>query len=353
MSEENKVEDVENEIIEKSEEVVEELDETLEEKLDGSKALTPQATKIKKHLEAKKLVEEAKSIVKASDSEMQDCKLLLEEDLRDYEDAKRALAVGGFDEAKALLSELGHEPVSETEQEEGTVVFEAKNDVKPIILKDVNSGRFTGFLLSLLGGAVTLGALVYWATEKLGMTLYVDKVPSNETIQTIFGWIGTQVGRVDDAMNGGLLVSAIVLVVMILIYVLRVWLKGGSNLRFATEQMKETQKYITHKTNCKVEMDRVDAHITDTIKVLKDYEVLLNEQSGKLKRVLYFEGQKSALSEYHTKSVLEMKDTQNLIENIGRFIATPMSEEGKLSGKSSLFLHSAKEALQKVLARFS
>jgi len=346
MSVENNVENIQDEIIE-------EVEDTLEEMKNESKVLTSQPSKMKKHHEAKKLVEEAKSIVKASESELQDCRLLLEEDLRDYETAKKELFVGGYDEAKVLLSELGHAPTQETEQEEEHVVFEAKEDVKPIVLKDVKSGRFTGFLLSILGGAVTLGGLVYWATEKLGMTLDITKVPTSESTQNIFGWFGTQIGRTNDVTNGGLLVGAVVLAVMILIYVLRVWLKGGSNLRFATEQMKNTQKYITYKTNCKVEMDRVDAHISDAIKVLKDYEVLLNEQDGKLKRVLHFEGKKNTLSEYHTTSVQEMKDTQNLIENIGRFITTPMSEEGKLSGKSTLLLHSAREALQKILSQFS
>jgi len=338
--------------IDELEEEREEITEEIEENVEKSTALTPNNTKVKKHHAAKKLVEEAKSIVQSSENEMQDCKLLLADDLREYEHAKQALKMGGLDDAKALLSELGYDDAS-IEIDENQVVFEAKDDVEPIVLKDVHSGRFTGLLLSLIGGAVTLGGLVYWATEKLGMTLDITKVPSNETIHNIFGWFGTQIGRPDDAINGALVVAAVVLAVMILIYLLRVGLKGSANLRFATQQMKETQKYITHKTNCKVEMDRVDAHITDAIEVLKDYEVLLNEQAGKLKRILHFEGQKDTLSDYHTKSVSEMKDTQNLIENIGRFMATPMSEEGKLSGKSTLFLHSAKEALQKVLARFS
>jgi len=338
--------------VDELEEQREEISENIEENVEKSTALTPNNTKIKKHHAAKKLVEEAKSIVQSSDNEMQDCKLLLADDLREYEHAKQALKMGGLDDAKALLSELGYDDAS-IEIDENQVVFEAKDDVEPIVLKDVHSGRFTGLLLSLVGGAVTLGGLVYWATEKLGMTLNITKVPSNETIHNIFGWFGTLIGRPDDALNGALVVAAAVLAVMILIYLLRVGLKGSANLRFATQQMKETQKYITHKTNCKVEMDRVDAHITDAIEVLKDYEVLLNEQGGKLKRILHFEGQKDTLSDYHAKSVSEMKDTQNLIENIGRFIATPMSEEGKLSGKSTLFLHSAKEALQKTLARFS
>ena len=352
MQEENSVE----ELVEKSEEIVENVEENIEENVEDAveetTALTSKDIKVKKHHAAKKLVEEAKSIVQASENEMQDCKLLLADDLREYETAKKALKAGGLDEAKALLSEFGHLD-SNIETDENHVVFEAKDDVQPIVLKDVHSGRFTGLLLSLLGGAATLGGLVYWATEKLGITLDITKVPSTETIQNIFGWFATQIGRPNDAINGGLMVGAVVLAVMILIYLIRVWLKGSSNLRFATKQIKEAQKYTTHKSNCKAEMDRVDAHITDAIKVLKDYEIVLNEQSGKLKRILHFEGKKENKSDYNSKSVTEMKDTETLIENIGRFISTPMSEEGKLSGKSSLFLHSAKESLEKILAKFS
>ena len=353
MSLENNIENVE-EIVEEVQEVVEEtVEEVVEEVEELEKPTTPTAKKMKKHLEAKKLVEEAKSIVQASDNEIDDCKLLLENDLKDYTLAKTALKEGGLDAAKALLLELGYTASSELDEEEDSVIFEAKDDVEPIVLKDVSSGKFTGFILSLFGGAATLGGLVYWATEKLGMTLYVDKIPSNETIQQIFGFFGTQVGRSGDATNGGLLVGAIVLAVMALIYLVRVSLKGSSNLHFATEQMKETEKYIEHKANCKEEMDKVDLHITDAINVLKDYEVVLNEQNGKLKRVLHFEGQQENSADYHTKSTAEMKATQNLLDSIGRFISTPMSEEGKLSGKSSLFLHSAKENLQKVLSNFS
>jgi len=47
-----------------------------------------------------------------------------------------------------------------------------------------------------------------------------------------------------------------------------------------------------------------------------------------------------------------MQDTSELIHAIKDFMSVPMSEEGKLSGKSSLFLHRAKSKVQKVLDRF-
>ena len=144
--------------------------------------------KIKKHDEAQLLVEKANMIVKEAEEQIEACKLLLSDDLKEYEEAKKALNEGGLNACEALLSESGYIDESEETIEEDSVVFEPKEDLEPIVLQDVSSGKFTGFLYSLIGGGATLAGLVYYATNKLGMTLDVSKVPSNGTLQTIFGW---------------------------------------------------------------------------------------------------------------------------------------------------------------------
>ncbi len=327
---------------EKVDTVAEEIEEVKEE------VIVP-VKNMKKHDQAKLLVEQANAIVHEAEGQLEKCKLLLSDDLKGYDDAKKALKEGGLDESEALLLVLGYTDNTEDAIEEDSVVFEPKEDLEPIRLQDVSSGKFTGFLYSLIGGGLTLAGLVYYATNKLGMTLDVSKVPSNETLQTIFGWFGTQIGRPDDATNGALVVGAAVVAVMGIIYAIRVSTKGNKNLNFATQQLEEAEAYTAHKGNCKEEMDKVDAHIHDAITTLSTYQVLLNEQKGKLQRILYIEGEKEALSEYHEKSIAEMRETQGLINSIRSFMSTPMSEEGKLSGKSTLFLHSAKSKMQKVI----
>jgi len=318
----------------------------------GSTALTPVAKKLKKHLEAKKLVEEAKSMAHDSANEMQDCKVLLENDLRDYEDAKIALHSGGLDDAKALLVELGHNSVSDLEVDEEEAIFDA-DDAESIEIKDISSGKFTGFILSLLTGVVTFIGLIYLATQKLAIVLDVTKMPDTKTSSDISNWFSSLVGVENNAEVGMAIIALIVLVVMVLVYALRVGLKSGSNLRFANHQMKETQKYITHKANCKIEMDRVDVHITDAINTLNDYQLLLNEKCGTLKRILHFEGVNVEKHGYTHSSLLEMKETQHLIGIVQDFIMQPMSNEGKLSEDTMDSLHQAKEEVQTVLSKLS
>jgi len=333
-------------------EVVNERDESIEHSVEELQPQRRQRKKMKKNEYAKELVEEAKGLVKESEKNVQDCKLLLEEDINEYIVAKTALKNNGLDEAIGLLSSLGDIDENWHNIEENDVVFEAKEEVKPLVLKEVRSGRFTGFLLSLLGGLATFGGLVYWATKKLGITLDISKVPENEIIEKVFSWFGSQVGQHNNAMIGSVAVGIAILAVMALIYFIRVWLKSGSNVHFAKKQMKETHKYISHKIDCKSEMDRVDEHIRNAVEVLKDYEILLGEQVGKLKRIFHFENVENDISNYERKSVDTINETQHLIQYVNDFIATPMSQEGRLSEKSITSLTQAKEYVEKLLMQW-
>ena len=340
------VENTQDEIIEQSHEMSpEELEAAMEEE--------PLPEKTKKHVKAQHLVKKAKKIVQEADERTNECKLLLESDLKEYEDAKTQLKSGGLDACASLVQTLGYQSKDDSlEEESDTVVFERKEEVKPIVIKDVSSGKFTGFLLALISGAATAIGLVYLATEKLNMTLNVTKVPSEDVIQSILAWFSTLVGMHENVAIGTGVFGTIVLLVMLLLYVMRVSLKANSNLHFAAKQFVEAQLYTEQKVNCEEEMDKIDDHIKDTIKTLKTYEVVFNEQRGKLQRILHIEGEREKSTDYHDKSYTEIRDTKELIRTIRDFMDTSMSEEGKLSSKSILLLQNAKDQIDKTLERF-
>jgi hypothetical protein len=327
----------------------------LEEKDNESKivdeVLLKEVQALKKHDEAKVLVTKAKNMIREVEDQTDACKLLLSDDLQAYEEAKQSLRTGGMDASEVLLNQLGYiEKDKKNYQKEEDLVFETKEDINTLVLHDVSSGKITGFLLSIGGGIMMFGVLMYYAMRRMEIRLDTKNIVSSETVHTIFGWFGTQIGRPYDAWNGGLLVGVVVLVIMVIIYLIRINIKGSKNLYFAAKQLKEAEIYTIHKENCKKEMDKVDAHIHDAIETLKTYQILLNEQKGKLERIFYFEGGQD-VPNYHEKSLIEMKETEDLLDAITGFMATSMSEEGKLSGKSTLFLHRAKSRMQKMIER--
>ena len=341
--EEEIIDELEDEVSQTIEEEGEHVEETIED--------PPLPANMKKHIKAKHLVEKAKKIVNEANNRIDACKLLLESNLKEYVDAKSELKKGGFDTCVLLVNQLGYQ-TTEDEEEKTTPMFEPKEDAKPIVLKDVSSGKFSGFIYALFGGVAAAIGMVYLATEKLEMTLNVTKIPSEDVMQSILAWFSTIIGMQENVIIGASVLGSVVILVMILIYVIRVNLKARSNLHFAVKQFVEAELYTEQKSNCKQEMDKVDAHIKDAIETMKTYEVLLNEQKGKLQRILYIEGSKEKSAGYHDKSYLEIRDTKELIRTIKEFMDISMSEDGKLSAKSVLFLQQAKDEIDKTLKRY-
>ena len=333
------------------EQASEETEESNEEK--GTDAplddeANAQIENLKKHEAALLLIEKTRHIVDDTEKQLDACKLLLQDDLKRYEDAKQSLEENALNESESLLKVLGYEE-SEEENPEDVVTFQPKEELPPFEVKDVSSGKFTSFLLALIAGFLTFVGLVYLATEKAGVTLDVTKVPTQETATKVLGWYATLFGGKPDLFLGGAFVFIVVMLVMGVIYGIRVASRASSNLAFAKQQLEEAQEYAKKKGDCKEEMDRVDAHMNDAVTALKTYEVILGEQNGKLKRILHIEGVKEHENEYHPKSLNEMHETKRLIESIKQFMATSMSEEGRLSEKSKVLLENAKEKLQQFI----
>jgi len=321
--------------------------ETSDEEAEGIDA---QIANLNKQDAAVLLIKKAKHIVHDAENQMEQCKVLLSDDLKDFEMAKESLKKGGMDECEEMLETLDYSGMNEENGDEEIVVFESKEEVPPVYIRDISSGKFTGFLLALIFGLATLLGLGYLATEKLGITLDLSKVPTPETYNAILSWFGSLIGTSTPAVGGAILVAA-VLIVMWIVYTIRVSLKAGSNLQFAKEQLAKAEEYAAFKGTCKDEMDSIDAHIKDAIETLKTYEVILHEQKGKLKRIHHLEKSDDESAQYHAKSLKEMEDTSDLIKAIKEFLNTSMSEEGKLSGKSTLFLYRAKNRLDKMIEK--
>ena len=302
-----------------------------------------------RHKYAVTLVEEAKRLVSEADKQLDDCRLLLDEDLRAFEEAKQSLKEAALNEAEALLDELGFAWQSGDELDEPDVVFEAKEEVSPLYVQDVSGGKFGSFVLALLGGAATAAGVMFAFATKAGVHIDFARMPDMTTCKQALGAVAQQLGFGQNEMIGGAITVAAALGVFFLIYGLRTGAKAKKNVAFAQQQLEEAKTYVAKKHDCKVQMDKVDAHIKDAIETLRLYEVILAEQNGKLRRIRFVEGTLDDVNGYHAGSRKVMQETGLLVDAIKGFIATPMSEEGKLSGKSTLFLHRAKNRAQELL----
>ena len=317
---------------------------------DNTNEIDSHIKNLKNHDAANLLVKKAKIIVDEADMQLQECKLLLESDLKGFNDAKESLKDNGLDASEALLTVLGY-TIEKDLVDDDMVAFVPEEKMEPMYIKDVSSGRFSSFIVALIVGFLTLSGLLYVATEKLGIVLNPSKMPTADVLNPIWNWFASLVSMPGNTAVGIGIVASAVLIAMWIVYKIRVTLRAGSNVKMAKEQLVAAEAYCDQKGSCKKEMDKVDAYINDAIETLKLYKVILTEERGKLERILHIEKEKIEEADFHPNSTLEMRDTQEMIEAIKDFMSVPMSEEGKLSGKSGLFLHRAKTKVQKVIDR--
>jgi len=346
---------------EKNEEIVEEVKAEAEEpekKMQEEEVekveldFDSQIKNMKKNDASKLLVKKARIIIKDAEHQLDECKLLLASDLKDYDNAVQKLKANGMDASEELLTQLGYVSDEEESEEnkniEDVVVFEPKEELAPLHIKDVSSGKFTGFIMGLLGGVVTFGGMAFVASEKLGITVDLSQLT---TMEPVYSFYSRLIGLKGDMFYGRIFMILVALLIVWLIYKIRVSMKASANLNHSTKQLAVAEEYSVQKGTCKEEMDKVDTYIHESIGTLKTYQIILNEQKGKLERIKHLEYEKIETSDFHHKSMLEMKDTQELISVIKDFMSVPMSEEGKLSDNSNLFLQRAKDRIQKVLDR--
>jgi hypothetical protein len=184
--------------------------------------------------------------------------------------------------------------------------------------------------------------LVYQATEKLGMTLNITKIPNNDTIESILSWFSIAIGQEPNAQLGLKILAGITLVTMVIVYWLFRTYKKSRNLHFSVKQFVEIELYLEGNVNCEQQSNEIHEYLESAIDTLSTSQVLLFEQYGKLNRIFYIEGNKEKATEYNEKSFFEIQETKELIKSIIKFINLPIVKDGKLSKDSVLLLANAK-----------
>ena len=306
---------------------------------------------LKKNVAAKLLVKKAKFIVHEAENQMESCKVIFEKDLEGYEKAKKALRENGLDASESLLSQLGYVWEGNTDNEESEVVFEPNEQVSPVEIREISTGRVSGIILGLLASLVIFLVLAFAAVKELGINLDIFNTPLGELVVPVLNWYGSYVGLDDNPLASGILLLSLFSLIAVGVYRMKIRMQENQNLIMAKEQLLAAEEYSTHKVTCQEQMKRVDRFINKSIDTLKLYQVILNEQQGKLGRILYMEKEKIGSSDFHPDSMTTMKDTQELVNYIKDFMAVPMSEEGQLSPKSSLYLLRAENRIQKVISK--
>jgi len=304
--------------------------------------VTPQGKN--EHEKAVNIVDNTKKIIADAQNQVNECMLLLKDDLEKFEVSKKELKESALDESEKLLLDLGFESDMLNDTQEAKIDFEeveAKAQEGRVEVKEVSQGKFYSFLVAIFFGALLALGVLYAAANATGNAFIPAKLTDINYITPLLSWVGEKSISNSSIGSGAGVLGVITLIVSYLIYIIRLSLRASKNLRQARDIHEEAEFYCTQKEECKAQMDRVDAHLNDTIKIINFYKILLQEQNMRLKRILFVE-ERQEFHTYHYKSQADLENTQRLVNSIMELLTTPIASQGQLAQEAEEALASSK-----------
>ncbi|NPA60947.1 MAG: hypothetical protein GXO06_01525, partial [Epsilonproteobacteria bacterium] len=291
--------------------------------------------KLNRSERARELVLDSKELIYEADRELESAKRSLLDNIDRFEDLKHNFLNTTFAKAQLLLDKLSYE-YSKTEPKDSfQISLGTPNET--IRVKNIKSGRFTGFILALIVMFITSAVWIYVATLNLGIDIPINppKIPERETIEQIFKWIGGGMwGDEGDIILGMSIVALSSLIVGFLVYKIRVSLKEKVNFKVANRIFEESNLYAEQQRERRKEIEKIDEHIKETLPMVKNYQYLLNEKNGTLQRIFHIEGEKEYYNNYHSSSIEAMKDSEKLMNRTEDLLNTPVTRDGRLNEDS-------------------
>jgi len=335
-STENKVTETVNEVELAMEEAQVEVEThaEIEEKVEVKEKVKKVKKPLSKNDEAKALMKSAEMIVSKADKDVKDVEDVVAEHVSEFKANKKVLSDSLLVETKSLLEKANYEYNNDDESSEPFELSLGSTKEK-MNIKNINSGRFSGLILAILGMLATVAAWMFFAIQKTGSVVGLDKVPEQSTLDTIFTWIGGgMTGSTGNALFGMITVALSTLFVGFLIYKMRVGMKESKNYKVANKAFESSHVYVEEQKESASEMERIDKHIVVATPLIESYAVILEEQNAKLKRILHVEGSLEDMSEYHPNSKHVIEETSNIMKRAERFVNAPVSKEGRFNEDS-------------------
>jgi len=299
---------------------------------------------ISKNEKAKELVENSVEIISKVDNEIESIKENVKKDISRFEEIKNNILNSSFVQSQILLNKASYD-YEQTDMGE-PVYITLDTPKEEIKIKNISTGGFTGFILSLIAMAGTTAGWVYVASKQVGVKIDPNnlKVPDEASINKMLEWIGGgMTGGQGNTLFGMATVGVSSLLVGYGVYKLYVMYREHKNFKIAQEIYEKSNLYAKKQEETKTEIQKIDEHVQQLVPLLENLKVLLDEQNGKLQRIIHVEGELEDSNNYHPTSIEEMQKTDRLMEQIEALMNTPVTtKDGKLNPEAVEALEEAK-----------
>ncbi len=349
-----------NEVKDGVTEVVENELQDVEQKIDESKikdveipqdsSLEEESKKksISEHGELVNRVEQTKELAKAKYSEYIEAEESLDRLEEEFLKQENEIIDNSVNVSLDLLNKLGIDSLAD----EKATIAEIKKDNKEdlILIKTPSKGSVKGLFFGLIGAVATASAALIYGAKVANLPIALPTFLQKSNLDSIASQFSALL-NIKGSLAGYGLITLSSLAVGFLIYKIITTLQRAKNIRYVDNIEKNTEDYIANLDYKISKIDALKEHIEHIKSVMQKYDIIIQEQNSKIRRMLFIEQPEDGIESLQKASKLEVEKTILLLDELLKLMNTPVSEDVEISEDSKERLQSANNLINEVIKK--
>ena len=237
-------------------------------------------------------------------------------------------------------------------EDEVAAIEEIKVENKEQLLnvKYPSKGRFGGFFFGALTTVAGIAGAFAYGSKLANIPLSVNSFIDKANWNTVALKYAELINIKDNAIVGYAVVGVASLLLGGIVYKILTILKGSKNRKYVNKLESDLSEYtanIEAKTSATKELIE---HIDNIKLVMQKYDIILQEQNAKLKRMLFIE-QPENVDNLQRASKLEVDKTVLILDELLKLMNTPVSEDVNIKEESQEQLKEANGVINEIIKK--
>jgi hypothetical protein len=333
--------------IKESQEVPQEIKE-VEIEEDIKEEPKKESKKITSHEEIVETVEATKQFAQSKYNDYLKSEEELDEVIKDFIEQENKILDSTVNDAIELLNKLQVDSLAD--ENRAISQIQKDNQEQLITIKKPSKGIGKGFFTGLIATAVTAGGILAYGAKLANLPLNSATFMQKNNLDTIALKLAELINLKGSAY-GYALIGAVSLLVGAIFYKIITLIQVSKNSKYVEKIQKDTQEFIENLEYKMYKIGSLKEHIEHIKLVMQKYDIILQEQNAKIRRMLFIEQPEDGINSLQRASKLEVEKTLLILDELLKLMNTSVNEGVEIKQESKERLHSANSVINEVIKK--
>ena len=323
----------------------EEVNKEAREQEDSKKETLP-VKKVKDELKEK--LDNTKAKVEETYAKYEALDKKLEETIASLIEQENEIIKNSISTSLELLKEL---QVDSLDDEEATIKeIELDNKEEKIDIKEPSKGIFKGIVFGSIAMFATVAASFAIGAKMSNIAINAQTILDKANWDKVASYFSKLLNINTTPTAGYLLIGASSILIGLIVYKLTTWLQKLKNNRYINKLEQDVEEYSTKLQDKMEKMKELIEHAEHIKLVMQKYDIILQEQNAKIRRMLFIE-QPESVDDLQRASKLEVDKTILILDELLKLMNTPVNEGVEITPDSKERLKSANSVINEVIKK--